>query len=85
MHILYLDDSGSVNNANEDYFVLGGVSVPEASVRWLSHQLELLAQRISPSNYREVEFHAADIFGGRDGIWRTLRSKNERIELLQSH
>ncbi len=24
MYLLYLDDSGSVNNKNEEYFVLGG-------------------------------------------------------------
>ncbi len=34
MHLLYLDDSGSVNNLNEDYLVLGGVAVPENSVRF---------------------------------------------------
>ncbi len=26
MHLLYLDDSGAVGNANEQYLVLGGVS-----------------------------------------------------------
>jgi len=29
MYILYLDDSGSVANPAEDYFMLGGVCVPE--------------------------------------------------------
>jgi hypothetical protein len=43
MYILYLDDSGSVANQNEAYFVLGGVAVPEQSIRWLSHQLDELA------------------------------------------
>ncbi|GAG28924.1 unnamed protein product, partial [marine sediment metagenome] len=30
MHLLYLDDSGSTGNPNEEYLVLGGVSVYEA-------------------------------------------------------
>lgn len=35
MHLLYLDDSGSAENKNEAYFVLGGVCVPERNMRWL--------------------------------------------------
>ncbi len=68
MYILYLDDSGSVGNQNEEYFVLGGVAVPEQSIRWLSHELEALAERLEPTNARQVEFHASEIFSGRTGF-----------------
>lgn len=30
MHLFYLDDAGSVGNANEQHLILGGVSVPVA-------------------------------------------------------
>ena len=36
MHLLYLDDSGSAGNQNEEYFVLGGLSVFEAQAHWFS-------------------------------------------------
>ena len=39
MHLLYLDDSGAVGNANEQYLVLGGVSVFEAQVYWINTEV----------------------------------------------
>lgn len=82
MYILYLDDSGSVDNQPEDYFVLGGVCTPEKSVRWLSHQLEILAENLSPNNSREVEFHASTIFGGRESPWRDF-NREKRIDIIK--
>ncbi len=82
MYILYLDDSGSPANKNEEYFVLGGVAVPEQSIRWLSNQLEILAEKIDSENPRQVEFHASEIFSRRTGIWKTLKDKNESIGTL---
>ena len=82
MFILYLDDSGSVGNAAEDYFVLGGVSLPEASVRWLNYQLEQLAQKISPEDPRMVEFHASEIFTGQGPVWETLK-RPDRISVMK--
>ena len=84
MYILYLDDSGSVHNANEEYFVLGGVAVPEQSIRWLSHQIELLAQQIDPANSELVEFHAAEIFGGRTTYWKSITDKQQRINIIKN-
>lgn len=82
MHILYLDDSGSYQNPHEDYFVLGGISVPEASIRWLAHEIEKIAIEID-SNYPEaVEFHAAEIFRGAERPWKEL-SKENRVKLIQ--
>ena len=43
MYLLYLDDAGSPGNANEDYFVLGGVCVYEAQVDWFSREIDKLA------------------------------------------
>ena len=40
MHLLYLDDAGSVGNVREQYLVLGGVSVFEAQSSWVTQQLE---------------------------------------------
>ena len=48
MHLLYLDDSGAVSNANEQYLVLGGISVFEAQIHWITQQLDTLAENIDP-------------------------------------
>lgn len=84
MYLLYLDDSGSPDNKNEQYFVLGGVAVPENSVRWLSHEIEKVALEFSPSgDSRDVEFHATDIFGGRNAPWDKIKEKPDRAKILQ--
>lgn len=77
MHLLYLDDSGSPDAHDLQYFVLGGVSVPEQNVRWLSYEIEKLAIQIDSQNPRDVEFHAAEMYSTR-GRWGTY-PKNERI------
>jgi len=82
MYLLYLDDSGSVANQSESYLVLGGVCVPESSARWLSYELEKLAQEINPENPAVVEFHASEIFGGRGRIWSRF-DKPQRIEIIR--
>lgn len=83
MYVLYLDDSGSARNPKENFIVLGGICVPERSIYWLTNQLELLAGQICPSDPRRVEFHASDIFGGRDEPWNRF-SKDERIDIIRN-
>lgn len=83
MYLLYLDDSGSIENQNEEYFVLGGVCVPENSVRWLAHKLEEYAEQIEASNPRLVEFHASEIYAGRNFPWDRFRSE-ERKQVIKN-
>lgn len=82
MYLLYLDDSGAVSNPQEDYFVLGGVAVPDSSVRWLTHQIAEIARDILPDNPQSVEFHASEIFAGRpSSIWNNI-DRDCRIEII---
>lgn len=83
MYILYLDDSGSVFNKHEDYLVLGGVCVHESAIHWLSEQLEVIASTIHAAELRLVEFHAAAIFGGREGFWKQMPDRLHRIETIK--
>ena len=57
MHLLYLDDAGSVGNVHEQYLVLGGVF--EAQSHWITQELDSLAQSIDAGNPHGVEFHAS--------------------------
>ncbi len=83
MYILYLDDSGSVANVQEEYFVLGGVAVPDRSVIWLSQQVKKLAAEVEPENPQAVEFHAAEIFSARRGVWKNYPSKPDRVNMIK--
>jgi len=83
MYILYIDDSGSISNPNEEYFVLGGVCVPERSISWLTRQLDELAGTLDSANPNQIEFHASEIFGGRKPPWNEFRNKSERIGIIK--
>ena len=78
MHLLYLDDSGSAPNADEDYFVLGGVSLYEAQVHWVTQKLDDIAESIRPSRPHSVEFHASEIFARRSEPWRDMEKDEAR-------
>ncbi|MBF0476356.1 MAG: DUF3800 domain-containing protein [Deltaproteobacteria bacterium] len=83
MYFLYLDDSGSVANRDEEYFVLAGVCVPENSVPWLNAKIEDLAAEIPLEDPGRVEFHAADIFGGKKPPWDMYSVRIDRINLIK--
>ena len=72
MHLLYLDDAGSAANPNEDYLVLGGVSVYEAQIHWITQELDSLAESIHPADPHAIEFHASEIFSRRSDPWRGM-------------
>jgi hypothetical protein len=59
VHIQYIDDSGSVDNPNDRYFVLGGISIFE---RGLFHQVKQVDDCVS--NFalgysHDIELHAS--------------------------
>ncbi|MFH0792827.1 MAG: DUF3800 domain-containing protein [bacterium] len=72
MHLLYLDDSGSAANKNENYLVLGGVSIFEAQAHFITQEMDKLAATINPSDPHAVEFHASEIFARREQPWRSM-------------
>ena len=69
MYLLYLDDSGSVQNASDRHIVLAGVAVFERQPHWFSEKLEAIAESIWPENPNSLEFRGTDILGGKKH-WR---------------
>lgn len=82
MYLLYLDDSGSVGNADDKYIILAGICVYEQAPYWLSNRLDGLAKEFWPDHYSSVEFHGTDIFGGRHQ-WHRIRDKGKRIDIYK--
>jgi hypothetical protein len=83
MYLLYLDDAGSPANANEDYFVLGGICVYEAQIDWFSRELDKLATPFAASP-EDIEFHASVIFSRRETPWSLLPSADDARGILKS-
>jgi hypothetical protein len=82
MYLLYLDDSGSVPNKNEQYFVLAGICVFERRIHWITERLNKLAEIIYPNDPNGIEFHASEIYAGRSAPWESI-SRNNRIDIIK--
>jgi hypothetical protein len=81
MYLLYLDESGSVKDASQQYFVLAGVALFERQTHWLAEKLEALAARIDPADPASVELHGSPMLNGH-GLWKTV-DRSVRIALIQ--
>lgn len=80
MHILYVDESGSVSNPNETFFVLGGVSVFERGIYHQIKEVDDLIAGLSLGDPHEIELHGNVIYQGREPPWRPLpRPDREKI------
>ena len=78
MHLLYLDDAGSVGNAKEQYLVLGGVSVFEAQSHWITQELDKLVENINPGDPHSVELHASETYARRSAPWKGMTQSEAR-------
>lgn len=83
MHLLYLDDSGSAANPNEDYLVLGGLAMFEAQANWFTQELDNLASTIDPGNPYGLEFHASEIFSRRKHPWKGM-GKEDAVGVIKA-
>ena len=72
MFLLYLDDSGSVQNASDRHIILAGIAVFERQLHWLSLKLDEIARQIWPDNPHNLEFRGADMLGGKKH-WRGVQ------------
>jgi hypothetical protein len=50
MNLLYLDDSGSVQNAADRHIVLAGIAMFERQPHWFAERLETLAGKVWPES-----------------------------------
>ncbi len=81
MHLLYLDDSGSVGNPADRHIVLAGVSVFERQAQRIAKDLDAIAEACYPEAPHELEFRGSSILGGRKA-WRRIggsRAGREQI------
>jgi hypothetical protein len=69
MHLLYADDSGSVGDASQAYFVLGGVCVFERQPHWIGQELDNIAAAFNPAEPQSVELHGNPMLKGAK-LWR---------------
>ena len=87
MHLLYLDDAGSVGNPGDKHFVLAGIAVFERQVPWLQLALDDLAGKLAASlgiaTPESLEFHGNPIRKG-DGWWRRMGRVERRSVIIDA-
>jgi hypothetical protein len=85
VHLLYLDESGSVSDPNQKWFVLAGISVSERATHWIEEGLDLIARRFNAADPRSMELHGSPMRSGRDewkGIPQADRMKAMKDALI---
>jgi hypothetical protein len=84
MHILYIDDSGDVENPTERHFVLGGIAIFE---RGIYHQIVAADNCVDAFGLGDpvgIELHGSPMYNGRDGVWRTVRDRPTREKMIKN-
>jgi hypothetical protein len=83
MHILYVDDSGSVGNADERFFILGAVAVFERGIYHLIKAADECVASFGLGDPHDIELHGTQMYHGKGGVWQGLRDRAKREALLQ--
>ncbi len=81
MHLLYIDESGSVKDVKQKHFVLAGISVFERQSYWISNEMDKIAARFNPGDPNSVELHGSPMYAGKK-FWRQF-SKESRHEAIK--
>jgi len=69
MHLLYADESGTIGDPTERFFILAGLSVFEREPHWLEKDLERIAARFDANQPHLIELHGSPMRAGK-GAWR---------------
>lgn len=81
MHLFYLDESGSVSDPSQKYFVLAGVSVFERQSHWIETEMNKIAARFNPTSPYDIELHGSPMRSGREG-WNKF-PQPQRVQAIK--
>ncbi|WP_404403274.1 DUF3800 domain-containing protein [Pelagibacterium halotolerans] len=74
MYLLYVDDSGDIDDPNLTHFVLGGFAIFERQTYWLSKELDAIAERFDAADPHSIELHGNPMVQGNRGWKRFPRA-----------
>ena len=81
MWLLYVDESGGVQEVDQRHYVLAGVAVHEKRPYFLQQEFDQLQNELLPTVTTFVEFHASAIRNGKGEPWESMERK-ERDNVL---
>ena len=77
MYVLYLDESGNPDDANDEHFVLAGAAVYERNTYFLSQAFDEVQTKHFPG-VQPIAFHATELRAGKD-FWRKVDASKRRV------
>lgn len=81
MHLLYVDESGSPGDPQQNFFVLSGVCIFERQTHWVEQQLNEIVARFNPDDPYALELHGSPMRGGKSE-WKYFQ-KDDRIQAIK--
>ncbi|WP_457594682.1 DUF3800 domain-containing protein [Hydrogenimonas sp.] len=90
MYLLYADESGSLADPNQDFFILSGIAVFERRTYWVEKDLIEISERFSPDDPFAIELHGSPMRSGKE-CWRgkppeeRLQAAKDALELCKKH
>lgn len=81
MHLLYVDESGSPSDPEQNFFVLSGVSLFERQTHWVETSLNEIVARFSPEDPYALELHGSPMRSGKSE-WKHFQ-KEDRIQAIK--
>lgn len=81
MYLLYSNESGSANDAAQQYFVLAGVCLFERQGFFIANELDQITARFNPADAKTVELHGNPMFTGKK-FWRQF-PKGEGVQAMK--
>lgn len=81
MHLLYADESGSLTDPSQPFFILSGIAVFDRKTHWIEKDLIAISKRFKPSDPFGIEFHGSPMRSGKDD-WRNIPAA-DRIKAAQ--
>ena len=83
MYLLYVDESGGDDaNAQDEYFVLGGLAAFERVPFHLSAEVDEIQRQVFPSVSDPIEFRASAMWSGNGEPWTSM-PRTDRMNLMR--
>jgi Protein of unknown function (DUF3800) len=83
MHLFYADESGSISDPNQQYFVLAGLAVFERETHWIEQELNKIASRFKPNDPHSIELHGSPMRSGSHG-WKDYPREDREQAILDA-
>jgi hypothetical protein len=85
MWLLYVDESGGVQEVDQRHYVLAGVAVHEKRPYFMQKEFDELQQQLFPLTTEPIEFHASAIRNGKGAPWDSMDRKDRENVLLRAY